>query len=156
MARPVTWFTTTRSVVADWAAEPGKPSATAQIRLTSDAIKAIPGRKPVRGVRPFLSCRCAVIVDADNIRVVGGHRAQPKTMAIGVRLRPGPGFDTQGYFYDFRITPCRGGARRADGLGCARLRSAAAAAPASVRSGGSSAAAIATAATAAEPQHLRP
>src|ERR1700686_454025 len=97
MARPVKRFTTTRSVVADWASDPEKPSAArlsqkrlvqkklAQTRRAGEAIKAIPGRKPVRGRRPFLSCRCAVIVDADNIRVGGtlGATLKPCLLASG-------------------------------------------------------------------------
>src|SRR6266567_422910 len=90
MARPVYRFTMTRSVVAASAAEPGNPGAPrlASTRLTNtrlgnkrlankepakkglahEPIKAIPGQSPILINRlPFLSCRCAVIVGADNI-----------------------------------------------------------------------------------------
>ena len=46
-------------------------------------------------------------------------------MPVGVRLRRRPEFRYQGFFYDFRITPCRGRACRADGLDRAGLRPAA-------------------------------
>ncbi|HTE98711.1 MAG TPA: hypothetical protein VK621_08760, partial [Bradyrhizobium sp.] len=77
-------------VVAASAAEPGNPGAPrlASTRLTNtrlgnkklankepankglahEPIKAIPGQNPILINRlPFLSCRCAVIVGADNI-----------------------------------------------------------------------------------------
>jgi hypothetical protein len=80
----------TRSVVAASAADPGNLGAPrlANTRLTNtrladkrlankgpankrpahEPIKAIPGQNPVLINRlPFLSCRCAVIVGADNI-----------------------------------------------------------------------------------------
>src|ERR1043166_9017728 len=104
MAMPLKRFTTTRSVVAARAAKSGQACAA---RLTARAIKAIRGRNPVPQRSPFLSCRCAVIVGTDNIRV-GGHRTQPKAVPVGVRLRRRPEFATQGFFYDFRITPRRG------------------------------------------------
>src|SRR6202022_1040861 len=63
MARPVKRFRTTRSVVAPCAASPEMPRAA---RLARKTIKAIPGRAAVSERGPFLSCRCAVIVDADK------------------------------------------------------------------------------------------
>jgi hypothetical protein len=63
-------------VVAAWAMPPklaGPPGLASQRlagrRLASKIIKAIPGRKPILDRLPFLSCRCAVIVGTDNIRV---------------------------------------------------------------------------------------
>jgi hypothetical protein len=70
----------TRSVVAASAAELGNPGAPrlankkpankepANKGLAHEPIKAIPGQSPILINRlPFLSCRCAVIVGADNI-----------------------------------------------------------------------------------------
>src|ERR1700688_1507032 len=89
MANPVKRFTTTRSVVAARAAEPEKPAAArlTRARPANSAIKAIPGRKPFRGRDPFLSCRCAVIVDADKIRV-GDTGWKPRGVPAGITLRP--------------------------------------------------------------------
>src|SRR5258708_13594643 len=103
----------TRSVVAASATDPGNPRAPRPIRLANtrlaankrlankgpankrpahEPIKAIPGQNPVLINRlPFLSCRCAVIVGADNI-LSRGTPAQPRALLVGVRLRPGPGF----------------------------------------------------------------
>src|SRR3981081_271102 len=111
-------------------------------RPASKAITAIPRRKQIPDRLPFLSCRCAVIVGTDNIRV-GGHWTQLKAVPIGIRLRRRPGFRYPGVLYDFRITPRRGDARRADVLGRARFLAA-------------SAAAGASAATPARPYDLRP
>src|SRR6202023_4309835 len=122
----------------------GRHSNTARLthpRAASREIKAIPRRKPASGRMSFLSCRGAVIVDADNIRV-GGHWTQPKAVLVGIRLRKQPGFRYAGVLYDFRITPCRGEPRRVDVLGHAGFRPA-------------SAAAIAAAATPGGPQQLR-
>src|SRR6266851_8224316 len=114
----------------------------AHTRLANKGIKAIPGRKFISERLPFLSCRCAVIVDADNIRV-GGHWAQPRAVRVGIRLRWRPGFRCQGFFDEFRLTPCRGDARRADVLDRARFLAARAAA------------ASTSAAISAQPQYLR-
>ena len=46
-------------------------------------------------------------------------------MLVGVRLRRRPEFRYQGFFHDFRFTPCRGDARRADVLDRAGFRAAA-------------------------------
>src|SRR6202048_1581250 len=138
MARPLKRLTTTRSVVEAWAANSARPIQPALI--ASKAIKAIPGRTRISGRLPFLSCRCAVIVDADNIRV-GGHWAQPRAVLVGIRLRWRPGFRCQGFFADFRLTLCRGDARRADVLDRARFLAARTAA--------------ASAATPAQPLYLR-
>src|SRR5882672_636221 len=104
----------TRSVVAASATDPGNPGAPrptntrlANTRLAAkrlankghankrpahEPIKAIPGQNPVLINRlPFLSCRCAVIVGADNI-LSRGTPAQPRAVLVGVRLRPWPGF----------------------------------------------------------------
>src|SRR5216684_8988568 len=89
----------TRSVVAASAAELGNPGAPrltstrlAKKRLVHEPIKAIPGRNRILINRlPFLSCRCAVIVGADNI-LSRGTPAQPRAVLVGVRLRPWPGF----------------------------------------------------------------
>src|ERR1700686_2800072 len=86
----------------------------------SSATQAIPRRGPIPDRLPFLSCRCAVIVGTDNIRV-GGHWPQPRAVPVGTKLRQRPGFRYQGFFHDFRLTPCRGDARRADVLDRARL-----------------------------------
>src|SRR6187402_3482723 len=75
-------------------------SGTRLARPASKPIKAIPRRKPIPGRLAFLSCRCAVIVGADNIRV-GGHWTQPRAVLVGIRLRRQPGFDTQGSFMYF-------------------------------------------------------
>src|SRR5712664_3200346 len=88
-----------RSVVAASVAELGNPGAPklANTRLTNKGLahepkKAIPGRNPILINRlPFLSCRCAVIVGADNI-LSRGTPAQPRAVLVGVRLRPWPGF----------------------------------------------------------------
>src|SRR6267378_2195784 len=93
----------TRSVVAASATDPGNPRAPRPTRLANtrlaankrpahEPIKAIPGQNPVLINRlPFLSCRCAVIVGADNI-LSRGTAAQPRAVLVGVRLRPWPGF----------------------------------------------------------------
>src|SRR6266403_5420740 len=100
-------------------------------RLASKRKKAITGRNSIPERLPFLSCRCAVIVGADNIRV-GGHWTQPRAVLVGIRLRRRPEFRYQGFFHVFRITPCRGDACRAAVLDSARfLAASAAAAPAS-------------------------
>ncbi|BBO14890.1 hypothetical protein TM102_63600 [Bradyrhizobium sp. TM102] len=65
MATPVKRLTTTRSVVAAPAGVTGPVSHMPDSRQTRRPIKAIPGRKGLS------SCRCAVIVAADNIRVEG-------------------------------------------------------------------------------------
>src|ERR1700733_7328137 len=160
MARPLKRLTTTRSVVEAWAANSAGPSAPRPIQLrlilpgpiqptliASKPIKAIPGRTRISGRLPFLSCRCAVIVDADNIRV-GGHWAQPKPMLVSVRLRLRSGFQYPGVFHDFRLSPCSGNARRDDVLFRARFRAAADARP-------TAATAAAASGTPAQPQYLR-
>src|SRR6267142_6240959 len=89
----------TRSVVAASAADLGTPGAPrlasrrlANKRHKHEPIKAIPGRNPILINRaPFLSCRCAVIVGADNI-LSRGTPAQPRAVLVGIRLRPWPGF----------------------------------------------------------------
>src|SRR5580700_11074410 len=139
MASPVKRLTTTRSVVDASAANRKHGTAT---RLASTTIKAIPGRKAIRDRLPFLSCRSAVIVDNDNIRV-GGHRTQPRAVQVGIRLRRRPRFRYQGFFHDFSLTPCSGDARRADVLDCARFLA--------TRPAG----AIASAATPAQRRYLR-
>jgi hypothetical protein len=54
----------------------------APARLAHSPIKAIPGRKALLGEElPFLSCRGAVIVGADNVRV-GGQWTQPKAVLL--------------------------------------------------------------------------
>src|SRR6266571_6851153 len=88
---------TTRSVVAARAANCGK---ACEPRLASKRIKAIPGRNSIPDRLPFLSCRCAVIVGTDNIRV-GGHWTQPRAVLVGIRLRRRPGFRYQGSFMYF-------------------------------------------------------
>src|ERR1700733_65789 len=123
-----------RSVVAACAANsgrlPGQPMPSPiQNTAASRMIKAIPGRKRISNRLPFLSCRCAVIVGADNIRV-GGHWAQPKATLVSVRLRLWPGFQYPGGFHDFRLSPCSGNARRDDVLVRARFRTTAGAAAA--------------------------
>src|SRR5487761_2000211 len=145
IARPLKRLVTTRSVVPARAATPPPANSPrlADKRLASTAIKAIPGRERIPDHLPFLSCRCAVIVDTDNIRV-GGHWAQPKSVLVSVRLRPRPGFQCPGVFHDFRLTPCSGDACRDDVLVRPRL-------VAAVASGG-----IAPAAAPAQPQYLRP
>ena len=128
---------------ARWS-RPGPPTASrprARPKAGQQADQGYSGAKTVPDRLPFLSCRCAVIVGTDNIRV-GGHWTQPRAVHVGIRLRRRPGFDTQGFFHDFRITPCRGDARRADVLDRARFRAA------------SAAAAIAAAAAPADPEHL--
>src|SRR5450432_3930168 len=96
-----------RSVVAASTANGEKTSApkppntrpankeAAHKRLARAAKKAIPGRKSISYRLPFLSCRCAVIVGADNSRV-GGHWTQPRAVLVGIRLRPWPGFQYPG------------------------------------------------------------
>src|SRR5258705_13926914 len=103
----------TRWVGAASAGDPGTPGAPSPTRLANkrlaakkrlakkgpankrpahEPIKAIPGQNPVLINRlPFLSCRCAVIVGADNI-LSRGTPAQPRAVLVGVRLRPWPGF----------------------------------------------------------------
>src|SRR5215212_1348670 len=83
MASPVKRLTTTRSVVTARAASTRNGCAKT---AASKAIQTIPGRN-VDGKRgPFLSCRCAVIVDADNNRV-GGRWMQPKAVPVGNWLK---------------------------------------------------------------------
>ena len=68
--------------------------------LPDAADQGYSGAKAGSDRLPFLSCRCAVIVDADNIRV-GGHWAQPTAVPVSIRLRRRPGFDTRGTFMTF-------------------------------------------------------
>ncbi|BCA01743.1 hypothetical protein BDS110ZK25_76910 [Bradyrhizobium diazoefficiens] len=65
MATPLKRLTTIRSVVAAWAGNHAQAIQMPASRQTRRPIKAIPGRKGLS------SCRCAVIVAADNIRVEG-------------------------------------------------------------------------------------
>src|ERR1700726_896089 len=104
---------------------PIQPGPIQPTLIASMAIKAIPGRRWILDRLPFLSCRCAVIdcvetsdfggpmagklinqyrhcrcaviVDADNIRV-GGHWVQSITRLVSVRLRLRPGFRYPGDF----------------------------------------------------------
>src|SRR5450755_1888424 len=159
----------TRSVVAAWAANGEKASAPriastglantglantrpANKRLARVPKKAIPRRNSIPYRLPFLSCRCAVIVGGDK-HPSRGHWTQPRAVLVGIRLRPWPDFNTQGFFHDFRLTPCSGDARRHDVVGrtCFRANAAAAAAPAA---GAADARAGATAAAAGtRPRH---
>src|SRR4051794_33849817 len=104
MASPVKRPATSRSVVA---AEAGAIPAAA--RAESSAIKARPARPR------FLSCRGAVIVEPDNLRVEGiwtlsGAGHFPVKAAARI-------FQVQGWIHEFRITPCRGIVRSSAVLG---------------------------------------
>src|SRR6185437_8957634 len=97
MARPEKRFTTTRSVVEARAADGRPPCAERPIasKPAHSPIKAIPGRKAVVVEEPpFPSCRGAVIVGADNVRV-GGQWTHPKAVYVGGRLRSRTRFQDQ-------------------------------------------------------------
>src|SRR5882757_1002921 len=82
IASPLNRLTTTLSVVAAWAATPAKPAnpGTPGPRAAHTEIKAIPRPGTADRSLPFLSCRCAVIVDADKFES-RGH-------ILGARLEP--------------------------------------------------------------------
>ena len=75
-----------------WRPGPRAPgTAATQSACQQGRSRLFRGEMPFRNRVPFLSCRCAVIVGADNIRV-GGHWTQPKAVLVGIRLRRRPGF----------------------------------------------------------------
>src|SRR5579883_2769399 len=95
MARPVKRLVTTRSVVAARAATP--EAATSSARSSATPAPASSAIAAIRGRRPYLSCRCAVIVGADKIESAGLDRDLTETCmdfgdldfgTLGRRLAP--------------------------------------------------------------------
>src|SRR5438270_8234605 len=115
MATPLKRLTTIRSVVAARAGTPAQAIQMPASRQTRGPIKAIPGRKGLS------SCRCAVIVAADNISSRGDIRCNLER-ACWRQVKGSDRVRYQGFFYDFRITSRCGRACRADRLDRAGLR----------------------------------